>query len=135
MAAVLKEEFSLDQIAAAVIKIRDEISKIKKEADKKINSLEEDKERLDSYLAKKLNEVGAETIKTPSGIIMLKPKHRYSTTDWENLYEFIGKNNAYHLLEKRVHQTNMSEFLEDNPDNHPKGLNIFTETKIIIRRS
>jgi hypothetical protein len=31
------------------------------------------------------------------------------------------------LLEKRIHQTNIKEFLEGNPDVHPPGLNIDSE--------
>jgi len=38
------------------------------------------------------------------------------------------------LLEKRIHQTNMKEFLENNPDVEPMGLNIDREYEITIRR-
>ena len=37
---------SLGQLAGAVVKIRDEMSKIQKEADKKIAKLKEDKEKI-----------------------------------------------------------------------------------------
>ena len=38
------------------------------------------------------------------------------------------------LLEKRIHQMNMKEFMENNPDAHPPGLNIDSEYEITIRR-
>jgi len=38
------------------------------------------------------------------------------------------------LLEKRIHQTNMREFLEENPEVHPPGLNVDQEYEITIRR-
>jgi len=41
---------SLGQLAGAVVKIRDEISKIQKEADKKIAKLKEDKEKVGEAL-------------------------------------------------------------------------------------
>ena len=43
---------SLGQLAGAVVKIRDEMSKIQKEADKKIAKLKEDKEKIEALYAK-----------------------------------------------------------------------------------
>ena len=51
------------------------------------------------------------------------------------MYQFFEDNDAFELLEKRIHETNMRRFLEDNPDKEPKGLNAFRETKIVVRRS
>ena len=128
MSAIRKEEFSLEQIAAAIVAIRDEITKINKEADKKVKALEHEKEALEKYCDQKLEQAGAETVKTASGTIMRQEKTRFTTEDWED-------NDAFELLEKRIHQTNMRRFLEDNPDKEPKGLNAFRETKIVVRRS
>lgn len=135
MAAIIEEEPSLDQICAAHLKIRDEIAKIRKDADRKVSRLEEDKAKLDAFLANKLQGMGVTSAKTSSGTIMLSEKRRFSTTDWETMFRFIGDNDAFELLEKRIHQTNMRTFLEENPDNHPKNLNVFSESKITIRKS
>ena len=135
MSAIMKEEFSLEQIAAAIVAIRDEITKINKEADKKVKGLEHEKEALEKYCDQKLQQAGAETVKTASGTIMRQEKTRFTTEDWEKMYQFIEDNDAFELLEKRIHQTNMRRFLEDNPDKEPKGLNAFRETKIVVRRS
>ena len=135
MSAIMKEEFSLEQIAAAIVAIRDEITKINKEADKKVKGLEREKEALEKYCDQKLESAGAETVKTASGTIMRQEKIRFTTEDWEKMYQFIEDNDAFELLEKRIHQTNMRRFLEDNPDKEPKGLNAFRETKIVVRRS
>ena len=96
---------------------------------------QEDKAKLDAFLANKLQGMGVTSAKTSSGTIMLSEKRRFSTTDWENMFRFIGDNDAFELLEKRIHQTNMRTFLEENPDNHPKNLNVFSESKITIRKS
>ena len=127
--------FSLEQIAAAIVAIRDEITKINKEADKKVKGLEHEKEALEKYCDQKLEQAGAETVKTASGTIMRQEKTRITTEDWEKMYQFIEDSDAFELLEKRIHQTNMRRFLEDNPDKEPKGLNAFRETKIVVRRS
>ncbi len=43
-------------------------------------------------------------------------------------------NDAFELLEKRIHQTNMKTFMEENPDLHPEGLNMDKEYAITIRK-
>jgi hypothetical protein len=43
-------------------------------------------------------------------------------------------NNAVELLERRIHQTNMNEFLKENPDKLPPGLNVDSEYTITVRR-
>jgi hypothetical protein len=62
-------------------------------------------------------------------------KSRFWTSDWENFYDFIYKQNEFGLLEKRIHQTNMKQFLEENPDLHPAGLNVDRTYAITVRRS
>ena len=135
MSAIMKEEFSLEQVAAAIVAIRDEITKINKEADKKVKALEREKEALEKYCDQKLEQSGVESAKTASGTIMRQERVRFTTEDWERMYRFIEANDAFELLEKRIHQTNMRRFLEDNPEKEPKGLNAFRETKIVVRRS
>ena len=135
MSAIMKEEFSLEQVAAAIVAIRDEITKINKEADKKVKALDREKEALEKYCDQKLEQSGLESAKTASGTIMRQERVRFTTEDWERMYRFIEDNDAFELLEKRIHQTNMRRFLEDNPDKEPKGLNAFRETKIVVRRS
>jgi|TARA_X000001388_G_scaffold77237_1_gene77179 hypothetical protein len=135
MSAIMKEEFSLEQVAAAIVAIRDEITKINKEADKKVKALDREKEALEKYCDQKLEQSGVESAKTASGTIMRQERVRFTTEDWERMYRFIEDNDAFELLEKRIHQTNMRRFLEDNPEKEPKGLNAFRETKIVVRRS
>jgi hypothetical protein len=43
--------------------------------------------------------------------------------------------NAPDLLEKRIHQANMKQFLEENPEILPAGLNVDSEYTLMVRRS
>ena len=105
-----------------------------RDRDKKIKELEREKEKLERYCADKLEQLGSESVKTKSGTIMRQDKVRYSSTNWEEFYTLMKEEDRFELLEKRIHQTNFKEFLEENPDKEPKGLNVFRETKITVRR-
>jgi hypothetical protein len=50
------------------------------------------------------------------------------------MYKFIAENDAYHLLEKRIHNTNMKEFLEENPDALPIGLQSDRKYAVSVRK-
>lgn len=50
------------------------------------------------------------------------------------MYDFIKKHDAFHLLERRVHNANMQQFLEENPDAVPAGLNAETKYTITVRK-
>jgi hypothetical protein len=50
------------------------------------------------------------------------------------MHKFIREHEAMELLERRIHQTNMKQFLEEHPELRPAGLNIDREYAITIRR-
>jgi hypothetical protein len=79
-------------------------------------------------------EMNASSIRTPHGTIVRSVKSRYWTNDWDSMYQFIRDNDAFALLEKRLHQTHMKEFLEENPDVLPMGLNTENQYTVVVRR-
>jgi hypothetical protein len=50
------------------------------------------------------------------------------------MHEFVLEHKAPELLDKRLNQTNMKQFLEENPDLVPKGLNVDSEYVVSVRR-
>jgi hypothetical protein len=129
------EHISTDKIVEVYIKIRDERSKLKEEFEDKDKVLSEKMQMLSEKLLEVCHEVGADSIKTAAGTIMRKVDTRYWTTDWEAMYDFISEHDVFPLLEKRLHQTNLKQFLEENPDVLPIGLQADRKFTITIRRS
>ena len=76
----------------------------------------------------------ADGLKTPSGTVSRRVISSYWTSDWEQMYAFIQEHNAPHLLEKRIHNGNMKEFLADNPDVTPAGLQAKNRYGISVRK-
>ena len=91
-----------------------------------------------TVLKQKLLEVckdtGVTSLGTGNAIAYRTVKNRYWTNDWSNFYNFLKDKGKLELLEKRIHQTNMKEFLEEHPDTRPPGLNIDSEYDITIKR-
>jgi hypothetical protein len=122
---------NLDALTAVYIKIRDVV---RDKEEKHAEDMQELKEQLDAVSARLLevcNEQNADSIRTSSGTISRRIQSRYWTTDWESMYAFIEEHAAPFLLERRIHNGNMKEFLEGNPDVLPIGLQ--AERKFIIQ--
>ena len=130
----MESDISIEKIVAAYVKIRDAKDAIYQKYKAETTELEEQMNVLKYKLLEVSKETGVTSFSTPSGTAYRTVKDRYWTNDWESFYTFMQENNAMGLLEKRIHQTNMKEFLENNPNQEPKGLNIDREYEITIRR-
>jgi len=124
----------VDLLVSAYLNIRDAKEKIQKEADSQIKNLDEQMGLVEAELIKTCQALGASSIRTECGTAMMGLKSRYWTNDWEAFYTLVKQNNSFELLEKRIHQTNMKTFLDENPDSYPEGLNIDREYKITVRK-
>ena len=124
----------VEKIVSAYIKIRDTKEKLYQEYKAQENVLQEQMDTLKEKLIELSKETGATSFSTPSGIAYRTIKNRYWTNDWGNFYDFMRQHGAVELLEKRIHQANMKEFLENNPETHPPGLHVDQEYEITIRR-
>jgi hypothetical protein len=77
---------------------------------------------------------GVKSLRTDHGTVSLMEKTRYYTNDWDSFKKFMVEHDALDLLEKRIAQSNMKLFLEENPGAIPPGLNSDTEFDISVRK-
>lgn len=128
-------DLPMDQLAKTYVRIRDERAKLKSEYESQDSDLKEQMAVIEQELLNACNRIKADSIRTTHGTIIRSIKSRYWTNDWSSMYKFIKDNDAFALLEKRIHQTNMKEFLSENSDLLPAGLNVENEYTIVVRRS
>tara|TARA_R110002126_G_scaffold94967_3_gene223752 strand:- start:100 stop:516 length:417 start_codon:yes stop_codon:yes gene_type:complete len=75
-----------------------------------------------------------DSVRTGEGLFYRTTKVDYWTNNWEAMHQFILEHKVPQLLHQRIHQTNLKEFLEANPDLLPPGLNVDSEYTITVRR-
>lgn len=117
-------------LAGIYIKMRDEIRVL----DDKIKEIKEKQGMVANTLLELCNEENANTISTPAGTISRRLQSNYWTSDWDSFYHFVDEHKAHHLLEKRIHNGNMKEFLSDNKDAVPAGLQAKQQYVISVRK-
>lgn len=128
-------EIPADKLAEIYIKIRDKRAENKEKFEAEDASLKEQQDLLAEEMLEVCYENNADSIKTPAGTIIRKVDTRYWTTDWDSMYQFIQEHDAYPLLEKRLHQTNLKQFLDENPNLLPAGLQADSKYTVVVRRS
>jgi len=127
-------DVSVDKLVSVYIKMRDERDRVKQSMENQVEDIEAQMKVIGAELLDICKEAGVDSFRTPFGTAYRTLKSRYWTNDWENFHRFMKDNEAMELLERRIHQTNMKQFLEENPDTHPAGLQVEKEYAITIRR-
>lgn len=123
-------EVTMDRLTKVYIKMRDAIS----ELESKITHIKEQQDEIAMAMKDQLRATGGDSIRTPHGTVTLKTDRRYFTEDWDSFYKFLLEHQLPQLLEKRIAQTNMTAFLEANPQSVPPGLNTKSEISVTVRK-
>lgn len=124
----------VDSIVDTYIRIRDAKDLLTNRYKAEVAELDEQMAVLKHKLLDLSKDTGITSFSTPNATAYRTVKNRYWTNDWESFYGFMQDHAAMGLLEKRIHQANMKEFVDQNPDLHPPGLNVDSEYEITIRR-
>jgi len=124
-------DVSADKLTEIYVKIRNKRRELKKQDDE----LEAQLNIIASELLDICKEQGSSLIRTPHGTISKRVTKRYWTSDWQSFYDFIKENDAFALMQQRINTANMEQFLDENPDLHPPGLNAEqTQTVVIVKK-
>lgn len=126
---------TLAELTKAYIKMRDAKHQIEEECSKRVAQIEEQMAMVEEQMLETCKTFNADSIRTPYGTIVRSVKSRYWTNDWDSMYQFIEEHGAFGLLEKRLHQSHMKEFLSENPNLLPAGLNVENTYTVVVRRS
>ena len=129
------QSLDMGHLTQVYIKIRDARDALTAKYKQDVAELEEQMSTIEQEMLETCKTMDASSIRTPHGTIVRSVKTRYWTNDWNSMYDFIKENGAFGLLEKRLHQTHMKDFLTENPDLFPKGMNVENEYTVVVRRS
>jgi enamine deaminase RidA (YjgF/YER057c/UK114 family) len=123
------------QLVNVYIKIRDAKEIKKKQMEAEIADLDQQLDAVEQELLEICKTTGQDGGKTQFGSFTRAVKTRYWTSDWDSMYKFIREHDAPDLLERRIAQGNFSQFIQENPDKMPAGVNVESKYSITVRRS
>jgi hypothetical protein len=123
-----------EQLTKVYLKIKDKRSELALAYKEEDGELSEQLDKVKRALLDYCKEQGLDSVKTSEGLFYRTAKVRYWTSDWSNMHEFVLQHEVPELLDTRLNQKNMKDFLEENPDLVPKGLNVDSEYVVSVRR-
>jgi flagellar biosynthesis chaperone FliJ len=129
------EQISAEKLADIYIKIRDAKQAEEEKMKAKLAEFQEQLDVISEQLLELCKNQDATSIKTTAGTIIKKLSTRYWSTDWDSMHTFIKEHDAFGLLEQRIHQGNMKQFLEENPELMPPGVQVDRKYTVVVRRS
>lgn len=124
-----------DKLVSVYIKMRDKRASIKAAYEEEDGKIKRQMEIVENELLKICKAAGADSLKTAHGNVIRSIRTNYWTSDWEEMHNFIKETGDLGLLERRIAQKAMGEFLKSHPDKMPKGLNVDSKYTVVVRRS
>jgi phage host-nuclease inhibitor protein Gam len=116
-------------------RIRDKRAEIKAAFDEQDKDLQAQLDKVKQGLLEYCKEHGVESVRTQHGLFYRTVKTRYWTGDWESMHKFIMEHGLPEFFEKRLNQSAVKEFLEQNPELLPPGLNVDAEYTVSVRKA
>jgi len=124
----------LDTLARIYIKMRTRIQEVQKEYDTKLEEIKAQQQEVKNAMKDQLQAMGTKSARTDYGTVTLKQTTRYYTADWASFKKFVVEHDAVDLLEQRIAQRNMAQFLTENPTSIPPGLNSTSELDVSVTK-
>jgi hypothetical protein len=124
----------MDDLSAQYIRLRQKREILKERFTAEDGELEKAMAEIETQLLDTLNASNSNSMSTNTAVIIRTVRKRYMPTNWNAVYELIQRHGAFGLLEKRVHNGNMKDFLEEHPDEYPAGMNVDSRYAVTVRR-
>jgi len=124
----------LEKLTKVFLKIKARRSELSTEFKEQDDNLKIQQDTIKKALLDHCKEHNVESVRTSEGLFYRTVRTRYWTSDWESMYHFVQEHEVPELLEKRLNQGNVKQFLEENPEVVPMGLNVDSEYLISVRK-
>ena len=128
------DQIPMDKLARVYLKIRARIQQLTQQYESEVEELKAQQDEIKTALKDQLMALGSKSVRTDQGTVILATKTRYFTQDWDSFKQFVTEHDALDLFERRIHQSNMAKFLEENPSLVPPGLNSDKEYDVSVRK-
>jgi hypothetical protein len=130
----MSDNIDIENLVEVYRKIRDAIAQRKEAFEAELEELDKSLSVVSAAILDFCNAHNLDSVKTPMGTVSRRVQTRYWTNDWESMYNFVVENNVPFILEKRIHNGNMQQVLDENPDLMPMGLQLDRKFTIQVRK-
>lgn len=120
----------VNSLISNLAKVKAEIT----ELNKQVKKLTERRDLLESELIAAMKETGVDQLRNDVATVSLTETDLPQVEDWDRFYNFILRNKALYLLERRPASKAYREMLEMRKGRAIPGVKTFTKTGISLRK-
>ena len=128
------DKITPDKLAKTYLRIRAERSMLSAKYKEEDGNLVRQLDTIKQAMLDHCEVHNVESVRTSEGLFFRSTKKKYWVSEWDAIHKLIVEENAPQLLDKRINQANMKQFLEENPDLKPEGLEVEEEVTISVRK-
>lgn len=125
---------SPDQLTKIYLKIRSKREELKAAFEAEDKALETKMDTIRAALLDHCKEHNVDSFRTEHGTVYRTVKRRLWTSDWESMHKFILSTGQVDFLERRLHQGNVQQFLDEHPEETLPGLNVDASYSVSVRK-
>lgn len=125
----------MDKITRAYVRLRDARADAKKAWMDEDTKFAQKMERLEAEMLRFLNDSKTDSFKTQNGTVYKQLDIIPTGSDWDILYHWIAKNDAFDALERRIKKTFVKDYMDSHEGTPPPGVSVLREYKVRVRRS
>ena len=130
----MANEVPVEKLVKVYIKMREKQAEMASAFKEQEEALKDKMAKVKGALLEHCKEHNVESVRTAEGVFFRTLKQSYWTNDWESMGKFIVEHQVPELLEKRLHQGNIKQFLAEHPDLLLPGINVDSEYSVTVRR-
>ena len=124
----------LEKLTAVFIKMREKRTEMAAQFKKEDGIIVAQMDQIKAALLDYCKANGINSGNTEGGQFIRSVKTKYWTSDWESMNEFIMEHKVPEFYTKSLNQTNVKQFMEENPDVIPPGLNVDAEYVMTVKK-
>ena len=124
----------LDKMTKVFIKIRDKRAELSAKFKSEDEVLLAQQDTIKQYLLEYCKAESVDSVKTAEGTVYRSKRTKYWASDWPSMYKFIAENEVPEFFEKRINQTVVATWLEENPELVPEGLNVDSKYVLTVKK-
>lgn len=127
------KDYPVDKLIKAYLLLRNKKEAIEAKVKEEVSGIKEQMAQLENFMQLKADELGVTQFKTENGTAFLSTVDQALVSDWDKVLEFVAKNEAYELLEKRVSKNAVRDYMKQNKE-VPPGVSYRTLIKVSVRK-
>lgn len=125
---------TVEQVVSTIMGIRAKRAELKAAFTAEDEKLKEAEAKGELWLLTQLNAVGADSIKTPVGVVYKQRKRRSSFGDWNAFTQWAVLNNQVDMLQHRLNESAVGAYIEETGE-LPPGVSSEVEVVAVVRKS